>query len=78
MGWNNKGTYDPQSKRVLVLDRWYDKVRSDTICANAVLAYDPASNGIQDARWGLQYDREPQRHIPDHKCLIAGHPMVRN
>lgn len=44
MGWNNKGAYDPQSKRVLVMDRWYDKLRSDTIYANAVLAYDPALN----------------------------------
>jgi len=44
MGWNNKGAYDPQSKRVLVMDRWYDPVRVDTIYANAVLAYDPAGN----------------------------------
>ncbi len=44
MHWNNKGTYDPATKRVIVMDRWADKARSHTIYANAVLAYDPASN----------------------------------
>jgi hypothetical protein len=44
MGWNNKGAYDPQSGRVLVFERWYDEVRKGTIYANAVLAYDPATN----------------------------------
>jgi hypothetical protein len=44
MRWNNKGTYDPATGRVIVMDRWADKVRSHTIYANAVLAYDPAGN----------------------------------
>lgn len=43
MGWNNKGAYDPATRRVLVMDRWYDKIRTDTIYANAVLAFDPAT-----------------------------------
>jgi len=44
MGWNNKGAYDPASKRTVTMDRWYDKVRTDTIYANAALAYDPLTN----------------------------------
>src|SRR5689334_15461610 len=43
MGWNNKGTYDPNTQRVIVMDRWYDSVHSQDIYANAVMAYDPAS-----------------------------------
>lgn len=44
MGWNNKGTYDPTTKRTITMDRWYDKIRVDTIYANAALAYDPMTN----------------------------------
>jgi len=44
MGWNNKGAYDPSSRRTVTMDRWCDKIRGGTIYANAVLAYDPATN----------------------------------
>jgi hypothetical protein len=44
MSWNNKGTYDPATGRVILMDRWQDQVRNITIYANAALAYDPASN----------------------------------
>jgi len=42
--WNPKGTYDPATGRVIVMDRWQDKTRGITIYANAALAYDPAAN----------------------------------
>jgi len=45
-GWNNKGTYDPLSQRVIVMDKWRDTIRTDSIYANALMAYDPASNSV--------------------------------
>jgi hypothetical protein len=43
MGWNQM-VYDPAGKRLLMMDRWYDEVRRDTIYANAVVAYDVPTN----------------------------------
>ncbi len=45
-GWNNKGAYDPASKRVIVFERWFDTVHNGSIYANSVLAFDPASNTV--------------------------------
>ena len=42
-GWN-KIVYDPDGKRVLFYDRWYDKKHGGyTIYGNALFAFDPAS-----------------------------------
>jgi hypothetical protein len=44
MVWNNMAVYDPASKRTISYDRWYDPVRSISIYANALVAYDPKVN----------------------------------
>lgn len=43
MSWNQM-VYDPVGKRLLMMDRWYDEIRKDTIYANAVLAFDVPAN----------------------------------
>jgi hypothetical protein len=40
------GVYDPGSKRTISFDRWYDPIRSMSIYANALVAYDPAANTV--------------------------------
>ena len=42
--YNNMGVYDPQSKRTISFERWYDPIRKMSIYANALVAYEPASN----------------------------------
>lgn len=44
MTCNNMGVYDPVSKRTISYDRWYDSIRNVSIYANALVAYEPASN----------------------------------
>jgi hypothetical protein len=44
MTYNNMGVYDPVSKRTISFERWYDPIRSMSIYANGLLAYDPATN----------------------------------
>src|ERR1035438_2765868 len=44
--WNNKGAFDPTSRRVIVMDRWYDSVHAASIYANALMAYDPNVNVV--------------------------------
>ncbi len=50
MTCNNMGVYDPVSKRTITFERWYDTVRSMSIYANSLIAYDP----------GDQYGERPQ------------------
>jgi hypothetical protein len=44
--FNSMGVYDPGSKRTISLERWYDPVRSMSIYANSLLAYDPGNNTV--------------------------------
>ena len=44
MTYNIVGGYDPVSQRTISFERWYDPVRSLSIYANGVIAYDPTSN----------------------------------
>jgi parallel beta-helix repeat protein len=46
MTYNTIGVYDPVSRRTISFDRWNDPVRKLSIYANALLAYDPASNTV--------------------------------
>ena len=45
MSWN-KLVYDSTGKRLIYVDRWYDKVRRGTIYANAVLAFDAVGDTV--------------------------------
>jgi len=42
VGWN-KMVYDTAGKRVILMDRWKDALRDNTIYANAVIAVDPVA-----------------------------------
>src|SRR5262245_4584207 len=55
-GWN-KLVYDPESKRILFYDRWYDKKHGgDSIYGNCLYAFEPATETltpVKIANWTL-------------------------
>lgn len=84
MGWNSMGVYDPATKRTLAYDRWYDPIRGQSIYANTLMAYDPATNTVEVLKvnnWQVKqrpdggYNTEPLASNASDPTPVDRHPF---
>jgi hypothetical protein len=74
--YNSMGVYDPTSKRTISFERWYDPIRSMSIYANSLVAYDPGTNTatvLKVSNW-LEGNRPLPANAMD-PTPIDRHPM---